>query len=90
MRKIDYAGISRKWNDGHPPFIGWWNASIYYDLTCWRWWNGVEWSVGNYRGCELIFAEATGRTSENIKWTDYWPKNARVPRIDQRVKNEQH
>ena len=79
----------RVWNKGRPPHKGWWNASIASELNpeAWRWWNGITWS-------RVAWAE-TGRSNaiqqskrphgeqygSEILWTDYWPKDARVPRV---------
>lgn len=80
----------RTWHKGPPPHVGWWNASRYGHLANWMWWNGSEWScsVG-----ECADAKRAGQISAlknpyqdgSIVWTDYWPENARVPRIDPRV-----
>lgn len=77
----------RVWNSGPPPHIGWWNASTCNDARGWRWWNGKGWS--NKADCRLPKTYAgivAGVRSPAIaqfavKWTDYWPKNARVPRV---------
>ncbi len=81
-----------KWNSGPPPHTGWWQASIIQDSILWRWWDckKQKWSIpvncfDNAKDasiCSAIEANASGQ--KIIKWTTYWPKNARVPRIDPR------
>lgn len=77
---------ARTWHSGPPPFCGWWNASTSRDLTSWRWWNGRNWSVGAYPSDSAEYAARQAlRESDRlyeIEWADYYPKNARVPRID--------
>ena len=79
---------SRTWHKGPPPHIGWWNASVCYDLTVWRWWNGKCWSEPAYNGDDKFMAEMYAALEVDkseinfVKWTDYYPKNARVPRIN--------
>ncbi len=74
----------RIWHSGSPPHIGWWNAGHHRYGDIWRWWNGKSWSVAVE---ELIEAEEAGRLAfvkingYFIEWSDYWPANARVPRI---------
>lgn len=74
----------RIWNKGKPPHIGWFNASSCGNPDMWRWWDGEKWSFGAYanEGSHSAGVSAS-KASENcaIEWTDYWPENARVPRI---------
>ena len=75
----------RKWHKGPPPHIGWWNASACRVEDSWRWWNGVRWSwfARSYYSAKMA-AESAAVQSEIItiiEWTDYWPENARVPRV---------
>lgn len=76
----------RIWHKGQPPHIGWWNASKIGSYDTWRWWNGSEWSVLVYEEeaqlSASIFAKHVARIQVNIQWTDYYPVNARVPRVD--------
>lgn len=81
----------RIWHKGPPPYRGWWNASIVRSKKAWRWWNGEGWSAPAYP--DHTSEEAADAASYNIlrstnevEWTDYWPENARVPRIDPREK----
>lgn len=71
----------RIWNDGPPPFVGWWNAR-------WRWWDGKTWSGSagsSWDEVQILNPPAfrmPPQRSSLIQWTDYYPDNARVPRID--------
>lgn len=75
----------RIWHKGPPPHIGWWNASVDYKTDEWRWWNGWNWSwfvKSHYSAKEAaVCAQVRSEIITPIKWTDYWPENARVPRI---------
>jgi hypothetical protein len=75
----------RIWHKGPPPHVGWWNASLGKDCNVWRWWNGREWSHGTGANNKKPWITAElidySPSSNRIKWTDYWPENARVPRI---------
>lgn len=86
---VDKAEFTQIWHRGEPPHNGWWNASN----TCntetwgrvWRWWDGKCWSASAYPRDSMATVKqmANRKTPTNdIKWTDYWPENARVPRID--------
>lgn len=81
------------WNEGPPPFPGWWNAHFNPSYKgapdVWRWWDGKCWSVGNL-GCraqsiipvtERLWMNKRNRPHYDIKWNDRWPKGARVPRM---------
>jgi hypothetical protein len=77
----------REWHSGPPPHIGWWNASNTKILGAWRWWNGSSWSQYAHSADDAKWAHGQAMwvtTDTNIQWTDYWPENARVPRIDPR------
>ena len=80
--------MTRVWHSGPPPFIGWWNANNEKDNGAWQWWDGCRWSmpilwavrnVDFYAECPAFIDNVL------IRWTDYWPENARVARIDPRV-----
>jgi hypothetical protein len=75
----------RIWHKGPPPHIGWWNASIDHKTDRWRWWNGSHWSLSatsSYNAkTAAAFARVQSEIITRIEWTDYWPENARVPRI---------
>lgn len=75
----------RTWRSGPPPHIGWWNASLNLCEGTWRWWDGVKWSQAAYpdMSAELAAsqAESCKFSTRYIKWSDYWPEGARVPRV---------
>ncbi len=75
----------RIWHKGPPPHIGWWNASLNRDEDSWRWWDGTQWSFAAYPSASLrivaIRVDLKTGVPAGIEWTDYWPENARVPRI---------
>lgn len=75
----------RKWLSGMPPSIGWWNASIEKDDLVWRWWSGEYWSdyaepCHSARAAATFASHACFVDSDEIKYTTYWPKGARVAR----------
>ncbi len=78
----------RTWHKGPPPHIGWWNASRIGATDCWRWWDGGCWSAPVWDGGGACYAGVTAKIKDPeqsiIEWSDYWPENARVPRIDPR------
>lgn len=75
----------RVWNSGSPPHVGWWNASTRRMVHTWRWWDGKEWSLPAYPDyeAELAGAQAEWKAPDAgpTEWTDYYPENARVPRV---------
>lgn len=82
-----------EWHCGAPPHVGWWNVSAYgldERTNLWRWWDGEAWSVAvssTYGAYEagLLAKAHMGRfniTDYSIRWSDHWPANACVPRID--------
>ncbi len=79
----------RVWHKGPPPHVGWWNASRSGNTSVWRWWDGRRWSMevwddeSGRRAKKLAKVEAPEQFT--IEWSDYWPENARVPRIDPRT-----
>ena len=83
---------TRTWHKGPPPFPGWWNASWNCNDGIWRWWNGRYWSKSVVACSPVADVRCAARRHEQlqdtlqIKWTDYWPENARVPRVDPRSK----
>lgn len=77
----------RVWRRGPPPHVGWWQASQVRNEDVWRWWNGVNWSIGVHPGRSAEEAARSAsipevRSTAPILYTTYWPENARVPRID--------
>lgn len=76
----------RVWRKGPPPHVGWWNASVQRDHEAWRWWDGKRWSNAAFKGdrpksVAEMAATPSGWGEGRVEWTDYWPKNARVPRV---------
>jgi hypothetical protein len=88
--KPEVKKTTRVWHSGVPPHIGWWNASNAKCPATWRWWNGAAWSVAAYEGNSAEQVEHKAQTPlepiwcepTDIYWSDYWPANACVPRID--------
>lgn len=85
-----------KWRKGFPPHTGWWNASRSETSDTWRWFDAHKKQWGDYcnEGFEAkeaaqrarISAYETDDPDKQIKWRSYYPKDARVPRVDPRVK----
>ena len=78
---------SRTWHKGPPPHVGWWNASLMNDSKAWRWWDGRYWSVGAEPSNSQLEALRAAKVpcmgfTFGVEWTDYYPKNARVPRVN--------
>lgn len=75
----------RVWHKGPPPHIGWWQASYCKDKVPWRWWDGERWGGTAYASYSPLMAGSTAHREtplSSIEWNDYWPENARVPRLD--------
>lgn len=79
-----------EWKSGPPPHVGWWNTAVdpqpHKMGAIWRWWDGKRWS---YYAGDSDSAEEAGRMAESkrhpndtVLWRYYYPKDARVPRID--------
>ena len=89
---------NRVWHDGAPPHVGWWNVCSHSENDNWRFFNGKYWSmvvsdnftVKNIGDClNDDFSMNYWRVGEtDIKWCDYYPDNARVPRIDPNAKQK--
>lgn len=78
---------TRNWKSGPPPHFGWWNASRDMDSRAWRWWDGVQWSGVTFAGLDGSYARQAALQLDHgptgsIHWSDYYPEDARVPRID--------
>lgn len=73
-----------EWHRGHPPHPGWWMASRNSEPGIWRWWDGAFWSLAanDFDAAELA-ASLAGYIdlSDDIQWCDFYPGNARVPRV---------
>ena len=84
------TGNPRKFHKGPPPFRGWWNVRFPHDTSerRWGWWDGKGWSTfarsGNTPRIAAAAAAYPGAeyVPKTILWSDYWPANARVPRIN--------
>ncbi len=76
---------NRVWHKGPPPYVGWWNASDCHNHNSWRWWNGKYWSWAYFPDETPHCPPEKSLCFIPNEWTDYWPENARVPRIDPRV-----
>jgi len=81
------ATKSTKWSSGPPPHIGWWNASTKMIGDVFRWWDGSRWSMAAWKWedefCASHWASIESICdSTSIMWSYYWPRNARVPRIN--------
>lgn len=74
-----------RWRKGPPPHVGWWNASVARDPDMWRWWNGTHWSIAIHRAASAreiaLRVVLPVYTDEDVRWTTYYPANARVPRV---------
>lgn len=69
---------------GKPPSKGWWRVlnDTGTNLELYRWWDGEAWSVA-YSPHEVIPDELPMYPPHvTVQWCDYWPANARVPKID--------
>lgn len=82
----------RVWHSGPPPHVGWWEAAFEGLHTgYWGWFDGTGWSrfAHESKSAEYAAEQAEHPGGEyvpmRIEWSDYWPKNARVPRIDPRA-----
>lgn len=75
----------RTWYKKPPPHIGWWNASTARLHYVWRWWNGQNWSLPVHENAPLDEVEYCVKIKDDpvyeMEWSDYYPENARVPRI---------
>jgi len=73
------------WNSGPPPHVGWWNASSIGNFKrAWRWWDGKQWSAAaifSQDVTEAVRGAGMAARERNIRWTDYYPVDARVPRV---------
>jgi hypothetical protein len=83
---MESTASKRIWHSGPPPHIGWWNASLWGDHDLWRWWDGQRWSwgVNSSDPINVVRLQASKRLGYDVKWSDYYPENARVPRVDPR------
>lgn len=78
---------NRKWNKGKPPHRGWYNAGTLRQERIWRFWNGEYWSRPVHERFDIgrvkkLANQESKMSIRHIEWCDYWPENARVPRIN--------
>jgi len=75
---------TRTWKHGSPPHIGWWQVSRDgLNVDVWRWWNGKEWSLPVHASSVAPMPTyGVQFRREQLMWSDYWPADARVPRLD--------
>jgi hypothetical protein len=59
------------WKSGPPPHIGWWLTADHRGVHRWCWWNGLDYDYQGER-----------KQAHTLCWSDYYPENARVPRVD--------
>jgi hypothetical protein len=72
---------------GPPPAVGWWLTQRFNSpRPVWRWWDGRMWSAAVNQNTEADIAAfwanrglGSSHNSE-LKWSHYYPKDARVPR----------
>ena len=74
------------WQDGAPPFIGWWltkSSVALWDAPDWRWWDGQHWSFAKSAHLDVLPAVNPNYQLDagNVRWCLYWPERARVPRL---------
>lgn len=72
---------------GPPPHVGWRLTRDIIAFSTWRWWNGRNWSEGalwtdTAEGAAESAMCASRLSRSTIIWSDYYPPNARVPRVD--------
>jgi hypothetical protein len=83
---VEPTVAERVWHSGAPPHIGWWNASRCNQKNEWRWWDGEAWSLITCDYDHAVVAADCAKIAADyqytIEWTDYYPENARVPRIN--------
>jgi hypothetical protein len=76
-----------KFNRGKPPHVGWWCSGEFGadGERFWRWWDGESWSLSAfedmYPGEAAIAASMKNGSWQHIKWSNYYPENARVKRV---------
>ena len=84
-------------HSGPPPIeCGWMLTRTIYRYNskdCWRWWNGRRWSAVAYSPAHTASSAAHKATlppfftNDEIKWSLFYPPNARVPESEARVFN---
>lgn len=72
----------------HPPHRGWWSTETKWDETpVWRWWNGKVWSLTMRESMTPAMVELRASMPSPVRkihtaYSNYWPENARVPRLN--------
>lgn len=86
---------AKAWRYGIPRHIGFWMTAAEGNEStqAWRWWDGSYWSmaIDPSASIEMVSTLARRKTifkGINFVYSNYWPKNARVPRIDPRMVNQ--
>lgn len=78
-----------KWHSGPPPHAGFWLCRV-GEIEAWRWYDrGWSWHISSDadpQKAQYLSSKPALADSWDIEWSDYWPENARVPRIDPRMK----
>lgn len=86
VRQKVQESMKRVWRSGPPPHIGWWMANASKVPSMWRWWDGSSWGASVHWCQTSEYAaersEIKSFTGPTILWTSYYPRNARVPRIN--------
>lgn len=72
------ANASR-YRSGPPPHIGWWEVADGW----WSLYDGKRWSLEIYESAtpETVASWSAIKVKTMRRWSDYWPQNARVPRV---------
>lgn len=82
---MEWAEV-RKWRQGEPLHVGWWQCRCGHSASGWRWWDGAQWSQPAQSHLGPTDARAMARRKANlrarIEWRMDWPKGARVARIN--------
>lgn len=74
------------WHKGKPPHVGWWMIKAFGLKQSWSWfdgekWGGFVWCTHNSEIAEII-TNSYEFPIGFFEWCNYWPENARVPRIN--------
>lgn len=89
---VKRKAVKVNWCKGPPPHRGWWLTRVYTDddLFGWRFWD-AGWSLCVWEDeAEGTSPELAGKMANTaarfppcscVEYSDYWPANARVPRV---------
>lgn len=81
------SAADSEWNEGPPPAVGWYPASIFKNAKNLRYWNGRRWSQSVLDVAPAVFAEymadqpCSGDDMKCMLWQHQprdWPENART------------